>query len=125
MRRSGCSVKIADDYVPTPAVYAVKSPRRGWRRGDFGPTLELEWGSSGKFADPHSSTAKSLETELAAGGCLKERREDRRRDQEKLRRSYISSFADLSLIAKAKFKLAVDAMYGSDGALAGFCQTRH
>ena len=128
---AGVPVKIADDYVPTPAVsYAVKS--QGAAGGVMVTSSHNPWNWNGvKFKGKFGGSAtpsimKSLETELAAGAMPKGAQA--KIEEVDLKKNYveaISSFADLSLIAKAKFKLAVDAMYGSGRGVIGGIFAKH
>jgi len=128
---AGVPVKIANDYVPTPAVsYAVKS--QGAAGGVMVTSSHNPWNWNGvKFKGKFGGSAtpsimKSLETELAAGAMPKG--SAAKIEEADLKKNYveaISSFADLNLIAKAKFKLAVDAMYGSGRGVIGGIFAKH
>jgi phosphomannomutase len=123
---AGIPVKLANDYTPTPAVsFAVKSD--GAAGGVMITSSHNPWNWNGvKFKAKFGGSAtpaimKEVENELRAGAmphgtkALIEERD--------LKSRYIEAvchFADMDLIGKAKFKVAIDSMYGSGrGILAG------
>jgi alpha-D-glucose phosphate-specific phosphoglucomutase len=116
---AGIPVKLANDYTPTPAVsYAVK--HMGAAGGVVITSSHNPWNWNGvKFKGKFGGSAtpsimKGIEDELRAAAAPRGRRATL--EEVDLKDAYIkavSSFADLNLIAKAKFKFAVDAMYGS------------
>jgi len=123
---AGIPVKLANDYTPTPALsYAVK--HQGAAGGVMVTSSHNPWNWNGiKFKAKFGGSAtpaimKRIEEELALGAAPKGNKAAIEEVDFKL--PYIAAvcrFADLDLIAKTKFKFAVDAMYGSGrGVLAG------
>jgi phosphomannomutase len=116
---AGVPVKLADDYTPTPAVsYAVKT--NGAAGGVMITSSHNPWNWNGvKFKGKFGGSAtpgimKKVEDELRAGAMP--RGAKAAIENVDLKTAYIAavcSFADLNLIGKAKFKVAVDSMYGS------------
>jgi phosphomannomutase len=128
---AGIPVTLANDYTPTPAVsYAVKTQRRAG--GVMVTSSHNPWNWNGvKFKGNFGGSAtpaimKKIEEEMAAGAAPVG--EKAAVEQVDLKKDYIAavcSFADMDLIAKTKFKFAVDAMYGSGrGILAGIFAER-
>jgi phosphomannomutase len=116
---AGITVKLSVDYVPTPAVsLAVK--QLGAAGGVVITSSHNPWNWNGvKFKAKFGGSAtpaimKVIEEETAAGvmpkgNCAAIEEID-------LKPAYIKAvcaFADLDLIQKARFKFAVDSMYGS------------
>ena len=132
---AGVPVKLADDYTPTPAVsYAVKT--NGAAGGVMITSSHNPWNWNGvKFKGKFGGSAtpgimKKVEDELRAGAMP--RGAKAAIENVDLKTAYIAavcSFADLNLIGKAKFKVAIDSMYGSGrGILAGIfreCGVQH
>src|SRR5437764_5716241 len=123
---AGIPVKLANDYTPTPAIsYAVKT--QGAAGGVVITSSHNPWNWNGvKFKGKFGGSAtpaimKKIEEELAAGAAPKGNKA--RVEEVDLKKDYIvavCNFADMDLIAKTRFKFAVDAMYGSGrGVLAG------
>jgi len=128
---AGVPVKLANDYTPTPAVsYAVKnnaaaagvmitSSHNPWNWN--GVKLKGKFGGS---ATP--AIMKRVEEELHAGAMP--RGATALIEDADLKTAYVAAvcrFADLDLIGKAKFKIAIDSMYGSGrGILAGIFRDR-
>ena len=136
---TGIPVRLANDYVPTPAVsYNVK--KLGAAGGVMVTSSHNPWNWNGvKFKAKFGGSAtpaimKSIEEELAGGVArgggpptLSQRaRKDGTPastggapasiDEVDLKPAYveaITQFADLNLIRGAKFKFAIDSMYGS------------
>jgi alpha-D-glucose phosphate-specific phosphoglucomutase len=116
---AGIPVRISNDYVPTPAVsYAVKS--NGCAGAVVVTSSHNPWNWNGvKFKAKFGGSAtpaimKIIEQETAAGAMPNGKQAAI--DQVDLKPAYVRAvtrFADLDLIAKAKFKFAVDSMYGS------------
>jgi phosphomannomutase len=116
---AGIPVKLANDYTPTPAVsYAVK--QQGAAGGVMVTSSHNPWnwngvklkGKFGGSATP--AIMKKIEEELAAGAVPKGTQAAI--EEVDLKGPYIQAvcrFADIDLIAKTKFRFAVDAMYGS------------
>jgi phosphomannomutase len=116
---AGIPVQLADDYVPTPAIsLAVKT--RGAAGGVVITSSHNPWNWNGvKFKAKFGGSAtpaimKVVEEEVRAGA----RPEGLKAGIEEvdLKRPYVEAvcrFVDLDLIAKANFKFAVDAMFGS------------
>ena len=128
---AGIPVKLADDYTPTPAVsYGVK--HQGAAGGVMVTSSHNPWNWNGvKFKGKFGGSAtpaimKRIEEELAAGAAPK--RKKATVAEVDLKKDYVASvcaFADMDLIAKTKFKFAVDAMYGSGrGILPGIFEDR-
>src|ERR1700693_468018 len=132
---AGIPVKLANDYTPTPAVsYAVKT--NGAAGGVMITSSHNPWNWNGvKFKGKFGGSAtpgimKKVEDELRAGAMP--RGAKAAIENADLKTAYIAavcSFADLNLIGKAKFKVAIDSMYGSGrGILAGIfreCGVQH
>jgi len=116
---AGVPVKLANDYTPTPAVsYAVK--HQGAAGGVMVTSSHNPWNWNGvKFKAKFGGSAtpaimKKIEEELASGAAP--RGNPAAIDEVDLKKDYVAAvcaFADMDLIAKTKFKFAVDAMYGS------------
>src|ERR1700722_683539 len=116
---AGVPVKLANDYTPTPAVsYAVK--HQSAAGGVMITSSHNPWnwngvklkGNLGGSATP--AIMKRIEEEMAAGAMPKGKNAGI--EEVDLKLPYIAAvwaFADVDLIAKTKFKFAVDAMYGS------------
>jgi alpha-D-glucose phosphate-specific phosphoglucomutase len=128
---AGIPVKLANDYTPTPAVsYAVK------QYGAAGGVMVTSshnpsnWngvkfkGNFGGSATP--AIMAKIEEQLAAGAAPNGKKAAI--EEIDLKKDYIAAvcrFADMDLIAKTKFKFAVDAMYGSGrGVLEGIFAER-
>src|ERR1700733_10768908 len=128
---AGVPVKLANDYTPTPAVsYAVK--HQSAAGGVMITSSHNPWNWNGvKFKGNFGGSAtpaimKRIEEELASGAAPKGTKaaieED---DSKKGDVAAVCAFADMDLIAKTKFKFAVDAMYGSGrGVLSGIFAER-
>jgi phosphomannomutase len=136
---AGIPVRLANDYVPTPAVsYNVK--KLGAAGGVMVTSSHNPWNWNGvKFKAKFGGSAtpaimKSIEEELAGGvargGGPPTLSQGARKDgtpastggapasidEVDLKPAYveaITQFADLNLIRGAKFKFAIDSMYGS------------
>lgn len=116
---AGIPVKLANDYTPTPAVsYAVK--QQGAAGGVMVTSSHNPWNWNGvKFKANFGGSAtpaimKKIEEELAAGAVPKGSKAAV--EEVDLKKDYVTAvcaFAGMGLIAKTKFKFAVDAMYGS------------
>ncbi len=128
---AGIPVKLANDYTPTPAIsYAVK--HRGTAGGVVITSSHNPWNWNGvKFKGKFGGSGtpaimKAIEEELAAGAMPTGQKAAI--EEVDLKQPYtaaISDFADLNAIAKAKFKFAVDSMYGSGrGVLTGIFSHR-
>src|SRR5579859_461470 len=128
---AGIPVKLADDYTPTPAVsYAVKA--QGAAGGVMVTSSHNPWNWNGvKFKGKFGGSAtpaimKKIEEEMAAGAAPKGNKAAV--EEVDLKRDYVAAvcaFADMELIAKTKFKFAVDSMYGSGrGVLTGIFAER-
>ncbi len=128
---AGIPVKLANDYAPTPAVsYAVKY--QGAAGGVMVTSSHNPWNWNGvKFKGKFGGSAtpaimKSVEDELRAGATP--RGTAAAIEEMDLKQPYIAAvcrFVDIDRISKSKFKLAVDAMYGSGrGVLAGVFRER-
>ncbi len=128
---AGIPVKLAYDYTPTPAVsYAVK--HQGAAGGVMVTSSHNPWNWNGvKFKGNFGGSAtpaimKKIEGELAVGAAPKGTKA--KIEEVDLKKEYVKAvcaFADMDLIAKTKFKFAVDAMYGSGrGVLTGIFADR-
>src|SRR5580692_1185966 len=128
---AGIPVKLANDFTPTPAVsYAVK--KNGAAGGVMVTSSHNPWNWNGvKFKGNFGGSAtpaimKRIEEEMAAGAMPKGK--NAAIEEVDLKLPYIAAvcaFADVDLIAKTKFKFAVDAMYGSGrGVLSGIFRGR-
>ena len=132
---AGISVKLANDYTPTPAIsYAVKNNNAAG--GVMITSSHNPWNWNGvKFKGKFGGSAtpaimKKIEEEMRANAMPQGTKAGA--EEIDLKTPYvgaISRFADLELIGKAKFKLAIDSMYGSGrGILAGIfheCGVQH
>jgi phosphomannomutase len=129
---AGIPVKLADDYVPTPAVsFAVKD--RGSAGGVVITSSHNPWLWNGvKFKAKFGGSAtpaimKAIEEEARAGaqpggGPPAEI------EEVDIKPPYIRAlgrFVDLDLIARAGFKFAVDSMYGSGRGIVAEIFSRH
>jgi alpha-D-glucose phosphate-specific phosphoglucomutase len=123
---AGIPVKLANDYVPTPAVsYAVKTNNAAG--GVMVTSSHNPWNWNGmKFKGKFGGSAtpaimKKLEDELRAGAMPQDAKASI--EETELKTPYIAAicrFADMDMIGKAKLKVAIDSMYGSGrGVLAG------
>src|SRR5579871_1319584 len=128
---AGIPVKLANDYTPTPAVsYAVKT--RGAAGGVMVTSSHNPWNWNGvKFKGNFGGSAtpaimKKIEEELATEAMPKGTKAAV--EEVDFKKPYIAAvcnFADMDLIAKTKFKFAVDAMYGlGRGVLGGIFAER-
>jgi alpha-D-glucose phosphate-specific phosphoglucomutase len=128
---AGIPVQLANDYTPTPAVsYAVK--QQGAAGGVMVTSSHNPWNWNGvKFKGNFGGSAtpaimKKIEEEMAAGAAPKGTKAAV--EEVDFKKSYVAAvckFADMDLIAKTKFKFAVDAMYGSGrGVLTGIFAER-
>jgi phosphomannomutase len=131
LAEAGIPVKLANDYTPTPAVsYAVK--HQGAAGGVMVTSSHNPWNWNGvKFKGNFGGSAtpaimKKIEDELAVGAAPKGTKA--KIEEVDLKKEYVKAvcaFADMDLIAKTKFKFAVDAMYGSGrGVLTGIFADR-
>jgi phosphomannomutase len=128
---AGIPVKLSNDYATTPSVsFAVK--HQGAAGGVMVTSSHNPWNWNGvKFKGKFGGSAtpaimKKIEEELAAGAAPKG--EQAAIEEVDFKKAYIAAvcaFADMDLIAKTKFKFAIDAMYGSGrGVLAGIFAAR-
>src|SRR5712671_7281946 len=128
---AGIPVKLANDYTPTPAVsYAVKTNSAAG--GVMITSSHNPWNWNGvKFKGKFGGSAtpaimKKVEEELRAGAMPQGAQAAV--EEVDLKQAYIRAvcrFADMELIGKAKFKVAIDSMYGSGrGILAGIFRER-
>src|SRR4029077_11399594 len=116
---AGIPVKLANDYTPTPAVsLAVK--QQGGAGGVMVPPSHNPWNWNGvkfkaKFGGSATPAIMKVIEQEAAGGASPNGKQSSIEEVD-LKPAYIRAlckFADLDLIARAKFKFAVDSMYGS------------
>src|SRR5271169_5106442 len=126
---AGIPVKLANDYTPTPAVsYAVKD--KSAAGGVMVTSSHNPWNWNGvKFKGKFGGSAtpgimQRVEEELRAGAMPQGAKAAI--EEVDLKTPYIAAvcrFADMDLIGKAKFKVAIDSMYGSGrGVLPGIFQ---
>jgi phosphomannomutase len=116
---AGIPVRLANDYVPTPAVsYSVK--KLGAAGGVMVTSSHNPWNWNGvKFKAKFGGSAtpaimKIIEDELAAGAMPKGK--PARIEEVDLKPAYVTAvceFADLDLIRRANIKFVIDSMYGS------------
>lgn len=116
---AGIPVLLADDHVPTPAIsYAVKN--KGAAGGVVITSSHNPWNWNGvKFKAKFGGSAtpaimRIIEEETAAGVMPQGRKAAI--EEADLKPEYMQAvcrFADLDLIARAKFRFAIDSMYGS------------
>lgn len=116
---AGIPVKLANDFTPTPAVsYAVKT--QGAAGGVVVTSSHNPWNWNGvKFKAKFGGSAtpaimQVIEEQLRLEAMPNGR--EAQIDEVDLKPAYVEAickFADLDLIRKAKFKFAVDAMFGS------------
>jgi alpha-D-glucose phosphate-specific phosphoglucomutase len=119
--QAGIPVRLANDYVPTPAVsYNVK--KLGAAGGVMVTSSHNPWNWNGvKFKAKFGGSAtpaimKSIEEELAADGMPKSAGDGAKVEEVDLKTAYVEGvcqFADLKMIQRANFKFAIDSMYGS------------
>src|SRR5216110_903354 len=119
LAEAGIPVKLAGDYSPTPAIsLAVKAS--GAAGGVVITSSHNPWNWNGvKFKAKFGGSAtpaimKVIEQEAAAGAAPNGKNASI--EEVDLKPAYVravSRFADLDLISKAKFKFAIDSMYGS------------
>jgi len=128
---AGIPVQLSNDYTPTPAVsYAVK--QQGAAGGVMVTSSHNPWNWNGvKFKGNFGGSAtpaimKKIEGEVAAGAAPKGNKAAI--EEVDLKKNYVGAvcgFADMDLIARTRFKFAIDAMYGSGrGILAGIFAQR-
>ncbi len=116
---AGIPVKLANDYTPTPAIsLAVK--QLGAAGGVVITSSHNPWNWNGvKFKGKFGGSGtpaimKGIEDELRAGAMPSGQKAAI--EDTDFKRAYVETicgFADLDRIAKANFKFAIDAMYGS------------
>lgn len=116
---AGIPVKLANDFTPTPAVsYAVKT--QGAAGGVVVTSSHNPWNWNGvKFKAKFGGSAtpaimQVIEEQVRLGAMPNGSKATI--DEADLKPAYVEAickFADLDLIRKAKFKFAVDAMFGS------------
>lgn len=128
---AGIPVKLSNDYTTTPSVsFAVK--HQGAAGGVMVTSSHNPWNWNGvKFKGKFGGSAtpaimKKIEEELAASAMPQGNKAAI--EEVDFKQAYIAAvcaFADMDLIAKTKFKFAVDAMYGSGrGVLPGIFAER-
>ncbi len=126
---AGIPVRVANDYTPTPALsYAVKN--KGAAGGVMVTSSHNPWNWNGvKFKGKFGGSAtpaimRKVEEELRAGAMPEGAKATI--EEVDLTTPYVAAvcrFADMDLISRAKFKVAIDSMYGSGrGVLAGIFQ---
>jgi phosphomannomutase len=119
LAEAGIPVKLADDATPTPAIsLAVK--QYGAAGGVVVTSSHNPWNWNGvKFKGKFGGSAtpaimKIVEQELNAGAMPRGQKAEI--EEVDLKQAYVEAicgFADLGLIAKANFKVAIDSMHGS------------
>jgi alpha-D-glucose phosphate-specific phosphoglucomutase len=128
---AGIPVRLASDYSPTPSIsYAVKNT--GAAGGVVITSSHNPWNWNGvKFKGNFGGSAtpsimKLIEQEAGAGAMPNGKHATI--EEVDLKPAYIRAvckFADLELIAKAKFKFAIDSMYGSGRGVLAQIFTEH
>ncbi|HTD23588.1 MAG TPA: phosphoglucomutase/phosphomannomutase family protein [Terriglobales bacterium] len=129
---AGIPVRLAHESTPTPALsYAVKN--LGAAGGVVVTSSHNPWNWNGiKFKAKYGGSATpaiiaKIEGEFRAGAAPKAASAAKITETD-FKQPYIEAitkFADLDLIAKARFKFAIDAMYGAGrGMLAGIFRER-
>ncbi len=129
---AGIPVRLAHESTPTPALsYAVKN--LGAAGGVVVTSSHNPWNWNGiKFKAKYGGSATpaiiaKIEGELRAGAAPKAATPAKITETD-FKQPYIEAitkFADLDLIARARFKFAIDAMYGAGrGMLAGIFRER-
>lgn len=119
LANAGIPVRLSNDYVPTPAVsYAVKNT--GAAGAIVITSSHNPWNWNGvKFKAKFGGSAtpaimKIIEEETAAGAMPQgEKAPIEEVDFKPAYIRAITRFADLDVIAKARFKFAIDSMHGS------------
>jgi phosphomannomutase len=119
LAEAGIPVKLANDATPTPAIsLAVK--KNGAAGGIVITSSHNPWNWNGvKFKGQFGGSAtpaimKVIEQELRAGAMPRgQKAEIQGADFKQAYIAAICQFADLDLIAKANYKVAIDSMYGS------------
>jgi alpha-D-glucose phosphate-specific phosphoglucomutase len=116
---AGIPVKLANDFTPTPAIsFAVKN--LGAAGGVVITSSHNPWNWNGvKFKAKFGGSAtpsimKAIEDELLVDAPLSGPKAGI--EEVDLKRAYVEAicrFADITLITRAKFKFAIDSMYGS------------
>ena len=116
---SGIPVKLASDYTPTPAIsLAVRNQKAAG--GVVITSSHNPWNWNGvKFKGKFGGSAtpaimQVIEAELRAGAMPNGNRA--RIEEVDVKPAYVEAickFADLDLITRAKFKVAIDSMHGS------------
>ncbi|HEV3306995.1 MAG TPA: phosphoglucomutase/phosphomannomutase family protein [Candidatus Sulfotelmatobacter sp.] len=122
---AGIPVKLADDYTPTPAIsYAVKT--RQAAGGVVVTSSHNPWNWNGmKFKSKLGGSAAPAIMQIieeALHAVAMPSGEKAAIEEVDLKQPYIAAvcaFADVDLIAKAKFKFGVDAMYGAGRGVLG------
>lgn len=116
---AGISVKLANDYTPTPAIsYCVKTWGMAGGVAITSSHNPYMWNGV-KFKEKFGGSArpqvvKQIEAEVAAGSMPKgSKAKIEEVDLKGPHREAIAKFADLDLIARSGFKLLVDCMYGA------------
>ncbi len=128
---AGISVKLANDYTPTPAVsFAVKNQNAAG--GVMVTSSHNPWNWNGvKFKGKFGGSAtpaimKKVEEELRSETMPHGTKTSI--EEVDLKAPYVAAvckFADMDLIGNAKFKVAIDSMFGSGrGVLAGIFRER-
>jgi len=116
---AGIPVKLSNDYTPTPAVsYNVKNLGAAGGVMVTSSHNPFNWNGvkfKGKFGGSATpDIMKRIEEELAAGAMPTAT--PAKIEEVDLKPAYVDAvcqFADLNLIRKANFKVAIDSMYGS------------
>jgi alpha-D-glucose phosphate-specific phosphoglucomutase len=122
---AGIPVKLANDYTPTPAIsYAVKT--RQAAGGVVVTSSHNPWNWNGmKFKSKLGGSAAPAIMQIieeALHAVAMPSGEKAAIEEVDLKQPYIAAicaFADVDLIAKAKFKFGVDAMYGAGRGVLG------
>jgi phosphomannomutase len=116
---AGIPAKLADDYVPTPAVsFAVRSIGAAGGVMITSSHNPFNWNGvkfKAKFGGSATPAIMKVIEEETAAGAMPKGKQARIEDVD-VKPAYVRAicrFADLELITKARFKFAVDSMHGS------------
>jgi phosphomannomutase len=131
LAQAGIPVRISNDFIPTPAIsYMAKA--LGTAGGVMITSSHNPWSWNGfKFKEKFGGSArpaviKQIEAELAAGAMP--RGTCARIEEVDFKKPYveaITKFADVDLIGRAGFRVAVDYMYGAGRHVLGDILRQH
>jgi phosphomannomutase len=128
---AGIPVRLSNDYIPTPAIsYMAKALNTAG--GVVITSSHNPWSWNGlKFKEKFGGSARpgtiqQIEAELAAGAMP--RGTQAKIEEVDFKKPYVAAitrFADLDLIGRAGFKLAIDYMYGAGRHVLGNILRQH